>query len=459
MSSVSNVVLAVSGGADSMALLYAMQTLKDERFCTARFICAHVNHQLRGVEADLDEAFVIAEASRLKLDVTTRRVDVRSYARDHKLSIETAARQCRMKALIEIAKENNCERIATAHQKNDNAETVLHRLIRGTGYRGLGGIWPKRVFADGVTFIRPMLCVTHEEVIEYLKTRKLQWRRDRTNTDCTFKRNYIRHCLLPALQRDCDDSLVEMLFGLSRSARRFYSRVCERADDVWPSLAECTAENAKLNLNKFQNESPPVGIELIRRSLDHLGCGQRDLTRRHYERIIQLTAQNITDGKIELPGKVVVQRDYEKLIFSRSRGVDRRVGFSPPVRLNVPGQTRYGKYLIEASIRSTNQNTFMSMGGRNSYIECFDLEKVKQPLSIRLHRPGDRFVPLGMAGEKKIGKFLTAQHVPHDIHRKIVLIEDQERIIWVWPIRISEQAKVTVGTAQILQLQITESDQ
>jgi tRNA(Ile)-lysidine synthase len=484
--STSNVVLAVSGGADSITLLYAMQTLKDEKILKARFICAHVNHQLRGAESDSDEAFVIAEASRLELDVTIKRVDVRGFARNRKLSIETAARQCRIKALIEIAKANDCDRITTAHQKNDNAETVVHRLVRGTGYRGLGGIWPKRVFTDGVTFIRPMLCVTREDVIEYLKARNLKWRLDRTNTDCAYKRNFIRHRLLPALQRDCDRSLVEMVSGLSRSARRLYSRVCEKADDVWPGLSECTAESATLHLKKFRNQSTPIKIELIRRSLDHLGSGQRDLTRRHYERIIQLTGQNATGGKIELPGRVLVRREYEHLIISRNRCVDRRVGSSPPIQLNIPGQTRYGRHLIEASIRSTNQNTFVSVGGRLkgeafgdgerksdhpqasleaaarrrgriSYVECFDLEKVKQPVNIRFRRPGDRFIPLGMSGEKKIGKFLTAQHIPHEVRRKIILVEDKEKILWVWPVRISEQTKVTAGTRQILQLQITES--
>jgi len=494
LSAASNVVLAVSGGADSTALLYALRTLKDEKILTARFICAHVNHQLRGAEADSDEAFVVAEASGLKLDVTTRRVDVRGFAREHKLSIETAARQCRMKALMGIAKANDCDRIATGHQKNDNAETVLHRLVRGTGYRGLGGIWPERGFADGVTFIRPMLCVTREEVIDYLQTRNLKWRRDRTNTDCTYKRNFIRHRLAPVLQQDCGDSLVETLLELSRCARRFYSRVCDEADEIWPSLAERAVERATLDLEKLTSQPLPVLIELIRRSLDHLGCGQRGFTRRHYERIVQLAKQDVAHRTIEVPGGVVVQRDYGQLIFSRQRRVDCRAGCSPPVRLNIPGQTTFGPYLIEAAISKTvedgadllschfdrrtadsgperanlsfDKKPLSTVGGcldyarhdKRSYVEYFDLDKVELPLSIRLRRPGDRFIPLGMSGEKKIGKFLTAQHVSHEVRQKIILVEDREKILWVWPIRISEQAKVTTGTRQLLRLQIREPD-
>jgi len=149
--SADKILLAVSGGADSTALLYAMRALSSKNVFGAKLLCAHINHQLRGAEADSDEDFVIAQAAELKLAVTTKRVDVRGFAGRNKLSIETAARKLRIINLIEIARANNCEAIATAHQKNDNAETILQRLTRGTGFRGLGGIWPMRVFGDEFT--------------------------------------------------------------------------------------------------------------------------------------------------------------------------------------------------------------------------------------------------------------------------------------------------------------------
>ena len=133
--SAEKILLAVSGGADSTALMYAMHDLKAENFFDAELLCAHINHQLRGADGDLDEEFVVKQAKKLKLDVMTRRIDVREFARLNKLSIETAARQLRIRALIDIAKANNCELIATAHQKNDNAETIVQRLSRGTGFR------------------------------------------------------------------------------------------------------------------------------------------------------------------------------------------------------------------------------------------------------------------------------------------------------------------------------------
>ncbi|RKY22216.1 MAG: tRNA lysidine(34) synthetase TilS, partial [Planctomycetota bacterium] len=133
------VLLAVSGGADSTALLYAMQALKAENILSADFACAHINHQLRGIESNGDEEFVVAQTHRLNLPLTTKRLNVADFARKNKLSLETAARKLRIESLLDIARVNNCDRIATAHQKDDNAETVLQRLARGTGFRGLCG--------------------------------------------------------------------------------------------------------------------------------------------------------------------------------------------------------------------------------------------------------------------------------------------------------------------------------
>ena len=455
----SKVLLAVSGGADSTALLHALSALKAGNVLDAELVCAHLNHQLRAAEADMDEDFVIEQAAKLKLAITTRRLDVRDFARHNKLSIETAARELRIKSLLGIAKANSCSHIVTAHQKNDNAETILQRLVRGTGFRGLGGIWPRRVFADEIRFVRPLLCVGRDEIIEYLQQRNLKWRQDHTNADCTYRRNYIRHRLLPALQRDCAGSLVKQLSELARSARRFYSLVCSRADKLWPELADCAGEKVALDLKMFLTQPKPVKVELVRRSLTAIGCGERDLSQLHYERILLLSGQNITGGKMDLPGGFVVRREYGNLIFARHQKkarLDEQVG--EIVELEVPGRTSLGRYLIEAEIFEVEKPGLEKyIAEKTNCIEWFDLEKLKLPLVVRFRRAGDRFIPLGLAEEKKLGKFLTAQRVPHYIRRKMLIVADCEKIIWIWPIRMSEQAKVNGESRNILQLQITDA--
>lgn len=464
--SANRILLAVSGGADSTALLYAMCALKAAKVFGAELLCAHINHQLRGTDSDLDEEFVVAQAVGLNLTVTTRRLDVRRHARDEKLSVETAARDLRIKALTDIARAGRCDRIATAHQKNDNAETVLHRLSRGTGFQGLGGIWPMRVFADGTTFIRPLLCVTRDQIIAYLQQRNLTWRRDHTNADCTHRRNYIRHRLLPALQRQCVMSVVEQLSELAGRARGLAHLVSRRADEIWPNLAECTQERVSLNLDDFRSQPLPVKVELVRRSLASVGCGQKDLTQRHYDRILQLAEHDVGGTKIEVPGGFAVRREYGNLIFAVSEGKGHSDARTvEPVRLEIPGRTEFGRCLIEANILDADDTYGRSeIENRKSKIpasggaEWFDSEKVTRPVSVRFRRAGDRFIPLGLRGEKRLGKFLTDQHIPQRIRAKVLVVTDAEKIIWVWPVRISDQAKVTGQTRKVLQLRITNLD-
>ncbi|MCH8121441.1 MAG: tRNA lysidine(34) synthetase TilS [Planctomycetes bacterium] len=260
----------------------------------------------------------------------------------------------------------------------------------------------------------------------------------------------------------------------------------------------------------------PVMVELVRRSLTAVGCGERDLTQRHYERILQLAEQNVSGKKVALPGGFVVGAEYGNLIFARpqksedrsqktedrrqktedrsqktedrnQKTEDRRqksedrsqktedrnqktedrsqkaevrrqmsVHRKSSVVLEVPGQTKFGKNLIEATILEAEEEEFEKFkAGKNNFIERFDFDKIKPPLVVRFRRTGDRFVPLGLGEDKKVGKFITAARVPQEVRQKLLIVADSERIIWVWPIRIAEQAKVTGGTRKILQLQIT----
>ncbi len=456
--SADKVLLAVSGGADSTALLYVISSLRSRNVFNSEIHCAHINHQLRAARADSDEDFVKAQAAKLNFPITTRRVNVRKFAAGEKLSIETAARQLRIKNLIEIAQANNCNVIATAHQKNDNAETILQRLSRGTAYRGLGGIWPMRFFNDEFRFVRPLLCVDRNEIIKYLQQRNLKWQRDHTNADCTYRRNYIRHRLLPRLQQDCTGSLVEQLSELSESARRFYKLLCRCADEVWPKAADCSGGKVTLDIQILLAQPQPVIVELLRRGLMALGCGERNLTQYHYERILQLAQKSTGSKKIDLPGECVVTVEYKNLIFSRPEKKPLSAGLiNKSIKLEIPGQTRFGGYSIEAAVFQMDEEEFAKFKAKkNSFVEWFDFNKIKTPLLIRSRKAGDRFVPLGLDKEKKVGKFLTAAQVPQQVRQKILIVADSEKIIWLWPIRTSGQAKVTGETRKILQLRIID---
>ncbi len=460
LASAPRILLAVSGGADSMALMYAMVALKQQGVLTAGLFCAHINHQLRDAAADADENFVVEQAGKLSLPVTVKRIDVKTFAGENKLSIETAARQLRIAALIDIAKANDISWIATAHHADDNAETVLQRLTRGTGFRGLVGIQPVTNFQRQFNFVRPLIHLRRSDIVEYLKQQNLKWCTDHTNEDVSYRRNYIRHKLLPALQGECKDNLVEMLSDLSDSARGFHKVICRVTDSVWSKIADCRDGIVSLDLKLFSSQPQPIRVEMILRSLTLLGSGQRDLTQQHFEMVLDLAEKNISGKKIELPSGFTASRQYDKLIFTApAEKKERSKQLAEGITLELPGQTRFDDYCVEATVFQAQMADFDKFkADKSSFVEWFDLEKVKLPISVRMRRNGDRFIPLGLTESKKIGQFLTDEKVLQKIRENVLVVEDSEKIIWVWPTRMSQQVKVTDQTRNVLQLRMTGSD-
>ncbi len=449
------VLLAISGGADSIALLHVMHGLTSQGEIDVELLCAHVNHRLRAA-ADGDEAFVIRQAGELGLSVVTRAIDVKAYARDHRLSIETAARQLRLDSLTEIARAHHCTAIVMGHQKDDNAETVLQRIERGTGLRGLGGIWPSRRAADGVAFVRPLLDCSRIEIIEYLRSRNLSWREDHTNIDCIYTRNRIRHRLLPALQAGSDCLLVEELASLAASARKLHARISDEAQAATTRYVKLSGEEAGVDAAALSGLPEPVGIELLRQVLTRLGLGERDLTRRHYRSLLALAGRVSTKRKVSLPDGFSGQRERDTIILCRPSG--QRQPLPGPVELRIPGTTRFGPYRIDAQILDAMRIEASAITNKTDpFVERLDFDCIKPPLTVRMRRPGDRFVPLGQHSEKKIGKFFTASRIPKNLRLRTFVIEDVEAILWVCPIRISDRVKVTEKTSIILALSITET--
>jgi len=454
------ILLAVSGGADSIALLHIFRALKTQGEIEADLVCAHINHQLRGPASDADEQFVVAQANLLGLPVIARAVEVRAHALRHRLSVETAARHLRLASLAEIARDRKCAWISTGHQKNDNAETVLQRLLRGTGFRGLAGIRPARRL-DDLWLASPLLCATRAEIVQYLGRRNLHWREDATNVDVAYTRNFIRHRLLPPLQQEAHGCLVEELSELATSARRLYVRIEREAEEAWSRLAQSAAGEVILDAAGLAALPELVGIELIRRAVAGLG-GDRDWASPHYKSILQLARKGMGGKRAALPGGLTAQRERAQILLSTKEPPSScRVGLAPPSSapavLAVPGKTRFAGQVIEASILPRGDMDLAKLKrDKGPFTEYFDLDQVKRPVLVRTRKAGDRFQPLGVVGEKKVGKFLTTAKVPRELRERILILADREKIVWVYPIRISERVKITERTRRVLQLTIRD---
>jgi len=464
------ILLAVSGGADSIALLHILESLRANGLLSAKLVCAHVNHQLRGSESDGDERFVVEQATRLAMPVVTRAVDVRACAKAHRLSLETAARQLRLAALSDIAKAQECTWVATGHQKNDNAETVIQRLHRGTGVRGLAGIWPARQFGNGLWFARPMLDLSRAEILAYLGRRNVSWREDHTNVDPAYTRNYIRHKLLPALQQEAQTPLADELSELAASARQLYQRIQRDAEKAVAELTQSSEGRTIISAAGLAALPEPVTVELMRLTLVGLGCSEENLKQDHYQRLLQLARSPVGGKMIALPGGLTARREYEKVILTAPRQDARPAGLASAscritasrphdgegVPLQIPGQTQCAGWRIEASILDRETLSAGQIeGDKSPFCEYFDFDHIRQPVVVRFRCAADRFWPLGLAGEKKLGKFLTAAKVPRDARADILVFADRERIVWVCPVRIAETAKVTEQTQRVLMLKVT----
>ncbi|MBP7050563.1 MAG: tRNA lysidine(34) synthetase TilS [Phycisphaerae bacterium] len=451
------VLVAISGGADSICLLHLLAKLRSKGTLPASLVCAHVNHRLRGLSSDADERFVAEFACNLGVRIVTRAVDVRGHAGEHRLSVETAARELRLAALAEIAREHDCSWVAAGHQKDDNAETLLHRLRRGTGFRGLAGIRPVRSFGDGLWLARPLLCVTRDEVVRYLRKHGLAWREDLTNADIAYTRNYIRHRLLPSLQRESPSPLVEGLSELAFSAARLYNRIEREATAAWAAMASPGNHSVRIDATGLALLPQPVAIELVRRALVSLGSGERDLTERHYGNILGLAGQRTIHERIALPDGFSVRYESGTLLVARQQlasGDGSAHTHGAPAELNIPGTTRFCDWEITARILERDGIDVRQVTkDKSSFTECLDWDRVKPPVLVRPRQTGDRFEPLGLGATKKVGKFLTTAKVPHELRRQTTILTDQEKILWVCPIRIAQSVKVTERTQRILALE------
>ncbi|MBU2597386.1 MAG: tRNA lysidine(34) synthetase TilS [Planctomycetes bacterium] len=440
-----NVLLAVSGGADSVALLYILNKLIPNAIHIG-----HINHQLRGSDSLKDQEFVKSLAKKLNLPVTIESIDVKTYAKENKLSTETAARKLRLDVLSRIADKNNCRFIATAHHKNDNAETVIHRILRGTGFKGLTGIRPMTTI-NGKKFIRPLLCLSRRQIEEYLKSQNIPWQTDHTNIDCRFTRNRIRHQLLPYLE-ESTPNLVEIVSSLSQHSAILTDNIetCARTA-VQTCLISKDNTQTTLDLNKFLNQPQPVQVELIQTVLTQLGCGLQKFTFEHYQKIIDFAKTSQSGKTLTMPGKIKITKGYDKFfITAPSQKTD---NVQKEIVLSIPGKSSFANWQIETEILPIDSLDIKTVkNNTNDFVQWFDFQQIKPPLVARFRHQGDRFKPFGLEKSKKIGKFLTSEKIDLNSRKKAFLISDSEKILWLVPVRRSSEAAITDKSRTLLQI-------
>jgi tRNA(Ile)-lysidine synthase len=466
------ILAAVSGGADSIAMLHLLfqsKIINNQLSIT----CVHINHHLRGQESYEDQKFVETLCAAWNIPLFIEQIDVKSYAAKEKLSIETAARQLRLEALERIAKKTGCKYIATAHHKDDQAETVLFRLQRGTAFAGLAGIRPTREH-HGLQWIRPLLNIRRSEIESYCTQNNITWRTDASNIETHYRRNWIRHCLLPHLQQNSNSDLTEKLATLAQSALLLQQKTESVAAQIWqqPRTVAASASEpilktgdshlfsqSKITLSAaaIQQAGPFVAGEILRTVLTHLNCGLRDITLSHYQNFFQLLDK--TRGTLQLPSGCTLRKKSNALIFEAVNS-PKEPCFTPnALKLSINNNqlsiTQFAGWSIQTRIiKITQADLEAFQKQKDNCKQWFDYQQIQSPLMVRPRQDDDAFTPFGRKNKKRISRFLTDSQIPENLRNSCLIIEDNSGILWLAPIRRSALAPVTSDTIEVLEIRI-----
>lgn len=443
-------VVAVSGGPDSVCLLHILHGLRDKSGITLHV--AHLNHELRGAESDADAEYVADLARRMGLPATVAQRDAKAYQQSKRLSPEEAARELRYSFLAEVAEAAGADAVAVGHTLDDHIETILMHLVRGSGTRGLRGLQPSATWNPGkavLTVIRPLLAVSREETAAYCRRYRLRPRLDTSNLSLAPLRNRIRQQLIPLL-KSYNPQVTDALLRTARIAADDLAALEEAAFKLGGNIVAEQPRTVILDRERFTRLPPALQRHLLRASVEKLLGNLMDIESRHIEEI--MAALPKPAGKvITLPDGLIFAIDYDRYLLGSDPAVlSPFPALETEYALKVPGTTALPGWQVVADF--WQRKPVQEEG--NSYTACFDLDRTGDKLTIRPRRPGDRFQPLGMSQPKKLNEFMIDSKIPRAWRRRVPIVCSPEQIIWVAGWRIDERAKVTENTRQVLRLEL-----
>jgi tRNA(Ile)-lysidine synthase len=447
------VLVALSGGPDSVCLLNILFLLKEE--LDIDISAAHLNHLLRGEDAFKDEEYVIDLCNKMGIKCFVKRVDINRYSKEHKLSSEMAGRNVRYDFFDEIMQKEGFNKIATAHNANDQAETILFRLMRGTGLEGLGGI--KSCREDKV--IRPILCLGREEVEKYIESQNLNPRIDKTNFEKIYNRNKIRLDILPYMKENFNEDIIQTLNRMSlllqkdnefleKLALNLYNKCCKECDDYFIIKKEI-----------FKEEEPIVN-RVLRRAVTTFSRSNYDFEMKHIYMIINL-AKKESGKKSELPNQIYVENIYGDIYIKSKDKKPCITDIKQEIKLeknNVCNNIiEFHNYYIKFSVMNNCEENSINLNESN-LIKYFDFDKIDNIISVRNRKNGDKIVPLGMNGSKKLKDIFIDMKVSKEERDIIPILCFDEKIAWIIGIRNSEEYKVTKQSKNILKVVIERKE-
>ena len=445
------VVVGVSGGADSVSLLHVLHELTAQ--WQLRLTVAHLHHGIRGADADEDAGFVRRLAEELGVQCMVEKVDVPAIVQAEGGTVEEVARRERYAFFSRVAAGVGAKKIALGHTMDDNAETVLQRILRGTGIRGLGGVPPMRPLARGsdIWVVRPLIEIPRGEILAYLQSIGQPYRTDSTNLEMAYFRNRVRNVLLPQLEKECGPGVKESLNRLACAARNHYNVIEGLARELLgKARRDDPVATVAVDRRVLREANPEVQIEALRLALEDAGTGQ--LSYEQSRSLADMVAAP-TATEMSLPGGFLLRAEYDLL-----RLIDARVAMMQApgeAELAVPGTVPFlGQQFSARPIDVVPGSLAEFLKGKTANQEMVDAEALQPPLVIRTRRPGDRFRPLGAPGTEKLQDFFVDAKVPAWRRDRVPIVWDRVGIVWVAGFRIDHRARVTEHTRKAVLLEM-----
>lgn len=431
------VIIGASGGPDSQFLITILNNLKED--LGFDIVLAHLNH-LHRKEAKNDEDLVRETAEKLNLKFYSRSRSMDDYAKEEKLSSEDAGRRLRYEFFNDLAKKFPNSKIAVAHNKDDQAETVLMRITRGTGLDGL-----RAMDYENGNIIRPILNLKKSEILAYLDKNKIPYAIDYTNFENDYTRNKVRLDVIPKLE-EINPNVIDSIYKLSNLARDDLEIIEEVVREKFQAMATIKPGEIYFDKDEFENTNPFLLRRILRKAVEVLKGEIKDLSKENLDDFLKI--KDLDNGKSLIKDDLSLRKSYRYYILEEKSSENSQIELNLKkcdlVNFN-------GIYLKSSIINSDNYEKDRNTG-------YFDYDKLSFPLKVRTRRNGDRFVPLGHKSEKKLKDFFIDQKIDRKKRDEIPLILSKDKIIWLASLRISDEFKVTAKTKKILKIEVYDEN-
>ncbi|RCX21027.1 tRNA(Ile)-lysidine synthase [Anaerobacterium chartisolvens] len=450
-----SIVVGVSGGPDSVCLLHVLFQLADELHIRSIY-AVHINHMIRGREADEDEEYVAELCKSMGVPLYSVSVDVKRISARKGISVEEAGREARYSEFKSFAERVGAEKIAVAHNRNDQAETVILNIIRGTGLEGLKGMEYKR---DNI--IRPLMDIGRVQIEEYCTANLLNPRTDSTNLKAIYTRNKIRKELIPSIDELFNTDITSGIVKMASLIKDDNNYIEQMALSLYNQcVIKKDLHGVELKISKTMQQHTAVRRRIIRRAIADVKGDLKGIENVHVQQVDNLINNGKTGSRLHLPHKLRIERSYDSVrVFINCDDSKIAEGFS--YELVLPGKTSVDARheYIDAFIFQREDAKKVNLDtDRRPAVQFFDWDRIDGGINIRNRRKGDVFKPLKSNGTKKLKEYFIDNKIPRELRDEIPVIAKEREIVWVIGYKISDKFKVTENTKRILRLEYKKTD-